>query len=107
MGMSLKLYTPPSPALVVDEVPRWVSLAVTVVPGRAAPEESSTVPVMLAVVCWLNKGWLALQSPRTITRATPHKVNLFILASKTTGHYRYNVSNSSRVCFLIDPYEGQ
>src|ERR1700677_1299011 len=90
MGMSLKLYTPPSPLLVVAEVPRSTSLAVMVAPGRAAPEESSTVPVMLAVVCWLNRGWLAQQSPRTITRATPHKVTLFILASSETGPYRYS-----------------
>src|ERR1700677_3136563 len=82
MGMSLKLYTPPSPLLVVDEVPRSTSLAVMVAPGRAAPVESSTVPVMLAVICWLNRGWLAQQSPRAIMRAEPHKVIRFILASK-------------------------
>ena len=46
MGRLLKLKTPPWVVLVEEEVPRSVSLAVTVASFRAAPAESSTVPVM-------------------------------------------------------------
>src|ERR1700723_2924682 len=91
MGRLLKLKTPPLPLLVEEEVPRSVSLAVMVAPSNTAPAESCTVPVMLAVICCANVRWLRLQSPRTITRATPHKEIRLILASKTkqflTGPY--------------------
>src|ERR1700728_4077572 len=84
MGRLEKLKTPPCVVLVVLEVPRSVSLAVTVASGRAAPAESSTVPVIEAVICCAHAEKRTPDVHRAITRAAPHKEDLFITASKTT-----------------------
>src|SRR5579864_2769516 len=85
MGRLLKLKTPPLLDLAVNELPRSVSLAVMVAPSKTAPAESSTVPVIAAVICCAHAGWQTPRSPRTITRAKPHKEMRFILASKTNN----------------------
>src|ERR1700736_1046243 len=79
-----KLNIPLLSVFATYEVPRSVSVAVTVAPAMAAPPASTTVPVIAAVVSWAEATGMTHETTKRTIRMMARHTMFFITPPKTS-----------------------